>query len=446
MRARKADLKVGTTSGIRTDDLKVGTTSGIRTDDLKVGTTSGIRSAGLQVGSLPAGVWLLGTVSLLNDVASEAIYPLLPFFLTTVLGATAVSLGLIEGAADAISSILKIISGTLSDRWRRRKPIVIFGYSLSGTARPFISIATSWWFVFALRFIDRIGKGIRGAPRDAMLADFAELTNRGKVYGFHRAMDHSGAVIGPLLATAFLLGFPNSYRTLFALTAIPGMATVVLLMWVKERKADLKVGTTDETDRHSRSADRHVGSLPSPLKHYLFVLSVFTLGNSADAFLLLRLTEAAGGPQFIPVFWSMLHVVKMGASLVGGAASDRFGRRPLIAAGWVIYAIVYAAFAVSTSMWALVSWFVIYGLYYGCVEGSERALVADFASPDARGTAFGVYNAVAGIGALASSVLFGVIWNAFGAPVAFASGAALALVAALLLFVLVPAPSDNPVI
>ena len=435
MCARKADLKVGTTSGSR----------------------SGIRSADLQVGSLPAGVWLLGVVSLLNDVASEAIYPLLPFFLTTVLGATAVSLGLIEGAADAISSILKIISGRLSDRWRRRKPIVIFGYALSGTARPFISIATSWWFVFALRFIDRIGKGIRGAPRDAMLADFAERTNRGKVYGFHRAMDHSGAVIGPLLATAFLLAYPSRYRTLFALTAIPGIATVVLLFWVKERKADLKVGTTDKTERHrfsmlprssmdSRSADLQVGSFPSPLKRYLFVLSVFTLGNSADAFLLLRLTEVAGGPQLIPLFWSMLHVVKMSASLVGGSASDRFGRRPLIAAGWIIYAIVYAAFAVSTSMWALVTWFVIYGVYYGCVEGSERALVADFASPHARGTAFGVYNAVAGIGALASSVLFGFIWNAFGAPVAFASGAALALVAVLLLFVLVPAPSDNPVI
>lgn len=402
--------------------------------------------ADLQVGSLPAGVWLLGVVSLLNDVASEAIYPLLPFFLTTVLGATAVSLGLIEGAADAISSILKIISGRLSDRWRRRKPIVIFGYSLSGIARPFISVATSWWFVFALRFIDRIGKGIRGAPRDAMLADFAERTNRGKVYGFHRAMDHSGAVIGPLLATAFLLAYPNRYRTLFALTAIPGIATVVLLMWVKERKANLKVGTTDETDSHGRSAGLQVGSLPSPLKRYLFVLSVFTLGNSADAFLLLRLTEVAGGPQLIPLFWSMLHVVKMSAALVGGSASDRFGRRPLIAAGWIVYAIVYAAFAVSTSMWALVTWFVIYGVYYGCVEGSERALVADFASPDARGTAFGIYNAVAGIGALASSVLFGFIWNAFGAPVAFASGAALALVAVLLLFVLVPAPSDNPVI
>ena len=424
MCARKADLKVGTTSG----------------------SGSGIRSADLQVGSLPAGVWLLGTVSLLNDVASEAIYPLLPFFLTTMLGATAVSLGLIEGAADAISSILKIISGRLSDRWRRRKPIVIFGYALSGTARPLISIATSWWFVFALRFVDRIGKGIRGAPRDAMLADFAERTNRGKVYGFHRAMDHSGAVIGPVLATAFLLAYPSRYRTLFALTAIPGIATVVLLLWVKERKTDLKVGTIEETDRHSRSADLQVGSLPSPLKRYLFVLSVFTLGNSADAFLLLRLTEVAGGPQLIPLFWSMLHVVKMSASLVGGSASDRFGRRPLIAAGWIIYAIVYAAFAVSTSMWALVTWFVIYGVYYGCVEGSERALVADFASPHARGTAFGVYNAVAGIGALASSVLFGFIWTAFGAHVAFASGAALALVAVLLLFVLVPAPSDNPVI
>jgi MFS family permease len=441
MCARKADLKVGTTPDSRTGDPRVGNTSDSRIGDVKAGSTSGIRSADLQVGSLPAGVWLLGVVSLLNDVASEAIYPLLPFFLTTVLGATAVSLGLIEGAADAISSILKIISGRLSDRWRRRKPIVIFGYSLSGSARPFISIATSWWFVFALRFVDRIGKGIRGAPRDAMLADFAERTNRGKVYGFHRAMDHSGAVIGPLLATAFLLGFPNRYRTLFALTAIPGAATVVLLLWVKE-----------ERHQPARSApipnpqSLILGSLPSPLKRYLFVLSVFTLGNSADAFLLLRLTEVAGGPQLIPLFWSMLHVVKMSAALVGGSASDRFGRRPLIAAGWVIYAIVYAAFAVSTSMWALVTWFVIYGVYYGCVEGSERALVADFASPHARGTAFGVYNAVAGIGALASSVLFGFIWNAFGAPVAFASGAALALVAVLLLFVLVPAPSDNPVI
>jgi len=394
--------------------------------------------------ALPAGVWLLGVVSLLNDVASEAIYPLLPFFLTTVLGATAVSLGVIEGAAEAVSSVLKIISGTLSDRWRRRKPIVIVGYALSAAARPFISIAGSWVSVFALRFIDRVGKGIRGAPRDAMLADFADHTNRGKVYGFHRAMDHTGAVVGPLLATVFLLGFPDRYRMLFALTAIPGAATVVLLMWVKEGSADLKVGMTNLGMTNLGSTDTgHVGPLPVALKRYLVVLSVFTLGNSADAFLLLRLTDAAGGPQLIPLFWSLLHVVKMGASLVGGAASDRIGRRPLIAGGWIVYAVVYAGFAVSTTVWTLLSWFFLYGIYYGCVEGTERALVADFARPAERGTAFGIYNAVSGIGALVSSVVFGLIWNAFGAPVAFASGAALAIVAAVLLFVLVPTPTDN---
>jgi MFS family permease len=389
---------------------------------------------------LPAGVWLLGFVSLLNDVASEMIYPLLPFFLMTVLGASAVSLGLIEGAADAVSSVLKIISGRLSDRWGRRKPIVIGGYSLSGAARPFISVAGSWGTVFALRFIDRVGKGIRSAPRDAMLADFAHSANRGKVYGFHRAMDHTGAVVGPLLATAFLLFYPTSYRTLFALTAIPGALTVLLLLWVKEEK---HTRTRSELIPNPESPIPDT-KLAKPLVRYLFVLSVFTLGNSADAFLLMRLTEAAGGPQLIPLFWSLRHVVKMGASLVGGAASDRVGRRPMIAAGWIVYAVVYTGFALSVTLPALLSWFFLYGLYFGCVEGSERALVADFARRGGRGTAFGIYNAVSGIGALVSSVVFGIIWNTFGAPAAFASGAALALVAAALLFVLVPSPTDNP--
>ena len=390
---------------------------------------------------LPAGVWLLGTVSLLNDVASEAIYPLLPFFLTTVLGASAMSLGVIEGAAEAVSSVVKVISGRLSDKWRRRKPIILFGYSLSASARPCISIAASWWTVFALRFVDRVGKGIRTAPRDAMLADLASDANRGKVYGFHRAMDHTGAVAGPALASAFLLAFPNRYRTLFALTAVPGLMAVVLLFWIRERAGAPKVHVQDG----GRSGHLGAGSsgLPPGLVRYLLVLSVFTLGNSADAFLLLRLTEAAGGPQLIPLFWSLLHVVKMSASLVGGAASDRMGRRPLIAAGWIVYAFVYAGFAVSTTLWGLLSWFFIYGVYYGCVEGTERALVADFARPGERGAAFGIYNAVSGIGALISSIVFGVVWNAYGAPVAFASGAALALIAAALLFVLVPSPTDN---
>ncbi len=389
--------------------------------------------------TLPAGVWLLGGVSLLNDVASEAIYPLLPFFLTSVLGASAVSLGLIEGAAEAVSSVLKVISGRLSDRWQHRKPILLGGYSLSALARPFISIATGWTAVFVLRFIDRVGKGIRSAPRDAMLADLADATNRGRVFGFHRAMDHTGAVLGPLLATAFLIAFPDRYRTLFALTAIPGIGTVVLLMWLKERPLTPNTQPLKPNPQTPIPGPR----LPGALVSYLVVLSVSTLGNSADAFLLLRLTEAAGGPQYIPLLWSLLHVVKMMSSVIGGAASDRLGRRPLIAIGWTIYAGVYAGFALSESLSALVACFLIYGLYYGCAEGAERALVADFAPPTMKGTAFGVYNAVAGIGALISSVAFGVIWKYFGAPMAFASGAGLALLAAVLLFVLVPSPRTD---
>src|SRR5947208_2249383 len=333
--------------------------------------------------SLPKGVWILGGVSLLNDTATESIYPLLPFFLTSVLGAGALSLGLIEGAAEAVASVLKIVSGRLSDRWHRRKPIVVAGYGVSALARPFISLARGWPAVFALRFIDRMGKGVRGAPRDAMLADLADRTNRGRVYGFHQAMDHIGAILGPVLATVFLMAYPSRYRTLFALTAIPGALTVLLLKWAKEQKT--VVGS-----RESGFGIRGASKLPSPLVRYLIVLSIFTLGNSSDAFLLLRLTDAAGGPKFIPLLWAALHVVKTVSSVIGGSASDRLGRRTLIAGGWLVYALVYAGFALSASLAGLIFWFMVYGMYYGAVEGAERALVADFARPMQKGTAFGV--------------------------------------------------------
>lgn len=389
--------------------------------------------------SLPRGVWILGGVSLLNDTASESIYPLLPFFLTSVLGAGAVSLGVIEGAAEAVASVLKVVSGRLSDRWKHRKRIVVAGYAVSAAARPFIGMAGGWGTVFALRFIDRVGKGIRSAPRDAMLAELANPANRGRVYGFHQAMDHIGAVLGPLLATLFLVAYPGRYRTLFALTAIPGALTVLLLRWAKEPQ----VRTSGSGLRAWDAGPGTIASLPPQLVRYLVVLSVFTLGNSTDAFLLLRLTDAAGGPKFIPLLWAMLHVVKTVSSAIGGSASDRFGRRRLIAGGWTVYALVYVGFALSTSLAALVTWFMVYGIYYGCVEGSERALVADFAPSEQKGTAFGIYNAVAGLGALISSVVFGVLWKSLGAPVAFASGAALAILAAILLFTVVPAPAPN---
>ena len=389
---------------------------------------------------LPRPVWLLGWVSFATDAASEAIYPLLPFFLTNVLGAGAVSLGVIEGAAEGANSLLKIASGRLADRSRAKRPIVLAGYMLSSAVRPLIAAAQSWTHVLTIRLADRVGKGVRGAPRDAMLASFAAEGARGRVFGFHRAMDHAGAVVGPLAATAFLWFYPGAYRTLFALTIVPGAIAVVLLFLVKEDPLDSAVrrkpdGTkSDVACASSRTSDE---PLPRAFNRFMLVLMLFTLGNSTDTFLLLKLTDAAGGVQYVPLMWSALHVVKATVSMYGGAWSDRIGRRAVIAIGWLIYAAVYAGFAVSTSLAALLPLFLVYGLYFGLTEGTEKALVADFAPPLRRGFAFGIYNAVLGLGQLAASILFGLLWTTFGPAVAFSAGAALALLSIALLLIVV---------
>jgi len=386
----------------------------------------------------PRAVWLLGWVSLATDAATEAIYPLLPFFLTRVLGAGAVSLGIVEGAAEAVNSVLKIWSGRLADRARGKRPLVLFGYCVSSLSRPFIALTTTWTQVFAVRVADRVGKGVRGAPRDAMLATWATPTTRGKVYGFHRAMDHLGAVIGPLFASLFLWRFPDHYRTLFALTIIPGAIAVTLILFVPEHPES---APSSAVSGGTPTATRAT-AIPRAFTAFMIVLTVFTLGNSTDAFLLLKLTDAAGSARSIPLMWAGLHVVKATVSVVGGSWSDRAGRRTVIAIGWMVYAAVYAGFAVSETLPALLAWFLVYGCYFGFAEGTEKALVADLAPASRRGVAFGVYNAVQGIGALAASVLFGVLWKAYGPRVAFGVGAALALAATLLLVVAVrPAPS-----
>src|SRR5437899_2504859 len=390
---------------------------------------------------IPRPVWLLGWVSLATDAASEAIYSLLPFFLTQVLGATAVSLGIVEGGAEAANSLLKIVSGRIADRSRGKRWLVLIGYGVSSFVRPFIAIASTWTHVFTIRVIDRVGKGVRGAPRDAMLAAWASSTMRGRVYGFHRGMDHLGAVVGPALATLFLVFYPGEYRTLFALTIVPGAIAVALIFFVPDetvpvvpdpRSVGAELARPDATD-------------PLPRRFHLFmgVLALFMLGNSSDAFLLLRLTDAAGSARFVPLMWSALHVVKASISMIAGSWSDRIGRRTVIAIGWLVYAIVYGGFAVSSALSALLAWFLVYGFYFGFAEGTEKALVADLAPASRRGFAFGIYNAVQGVGALAASVLFGVIWKVYGAPVAFGIGAALALVATALLFVVVPRATES---
>jgi MFS family permease len=377
---------------------------------------------------LPRPVWLLGWVSLATDAASEAIYPLLPFFLTHVVLAGVVSLGLIEGAAEATNSVVKIIVGRMADRVRAKRPLVLFGYGISSVARPFIAIATSWTQVFTVRLLDRVGKGIRSAPRDAMLATWTTPHTRGRIYGFHRGMDHIGAIVGPLAATLFLLAYPEEYRKLFALTIIPGAIAVGLIVLVPEQ--DEK-----RAQRQPDTAADIAAPLPPSFTRFMLVLTIFTLGNSTDAFLLLKLTDVAGSVRFVPLMWAALHVVKASVSMAAGSWSDRIGRRAVIAIGWLVYAIVYGGFAVSSTLPALLVCFLVYGFYFGFAEGAEKALVADLAPAERRGFAFGVYNAVTGIGALGASVVFGLVWNAYGAPTAFGLGAALAFAATALLFV-----------
>jgi MFS family permease len=394
--------------------------------------------------SIPRPVWIFGWVSLATDAASEAIYSLLPFFLTQVLGATAVSLGVVEGAAEAANSLLKIASGRLADRTRHKRRIVLLGYSISSAVRPLIAFATTWTQVFAVRVADRVGKGVRGAPRDAMLAAWATPFTRGRVYGLQRGMDHLGAVVGPALATLFLVFYPGQYRTLFLWTIVPGAIAVALIFLVPEEGAASahSARVAPVAPRASApvafSAPLAPSTLPRQFHLFIAVLALFMLGNSSDAFLLLRLTDAAGGAKYVPLMWSALHVVKATVSFVSGGWSDRIGRRRVIATGWLVYAAVYGGFAVSSTLAPLLGWFLIYCFYFGFAEGTEKALVADLAPAARRGTAFGIYTAVQGLGALAASVLFGAIWTAYGAPAAFAVGAALALLATALLFIVVP--------
>ncbi len=379
----------------------------------------------------------LGLVSFLTDASSEMIYPLLPAFLTGTLRAGPAFLGVVEGLAEAVAAILKIISGGVSDRLRRRKPLVVAGYSLSSAVRPLVALATAPAHVLAVRVVDRVGKGVRSAPRDALVAGVVPPEDRGRAFGFQRAMDHAGAMVGPLLASAAMLA-TSDLRVVFALAAIPAaLAVTSLVLGVREEPRPVVPAT-----KHA-PADGP-GPLEPPLLRYLGVLAVFTLGNSSDAFLLLRAQETGVALAAIPALWALHHLVKAGASTWGGALSDRVGRRRVILGGWVVYALAYAGFALASSPLGVAALFAFYGLYHALTEGAERALVADLAGPATRGRAFGLFHAVTGAALLPASLLTGLLWQRFGAPAALGTGAALAAVAALGLLTLVPAPAVEP--
>ena len=383
----------------------------------------------------------LGAVSFFTDVSSEMIYPLLPVFLTATLGASAGMLGAIEGAAETTASLLKLASGWWSDRVRRRKPLVVFGYALAAVARPLIAVAQSAVQVLAIRLADRVGKGIRGSPRDALIAESVHPSIRGRAYGFHRAADHAGAVLGPLIAFVLIQWFAFDIRSVFWLAAVPGaLAIVTVVAFVRDpARSPLAhrpsaenappAATTLPGGAENASGAEH--RLPRSFWGYLAVILVFTLGNSTDAFLLLRASQLGVPVALLPILWAALHVVKSAASTPGGALSDRIGRARALMTGWLVYALAYAGFAVASDAWHAWALFMVYGVYFALVEPSERALVADLVRADRRGTAFGWFHLTTGIGMLPASLLFGVVWDAYGPHSAFLLGAALALAAAV---------------
>jgi MFS family permease len=377
------------------------------------------------IANLPSAVWLLGLVSLVNDSASELVYPLVPLYLASVLMAGPKALGIIEGVAEATASLLKLFSGVLADRFGTTKGWVVGGYSLAALGRPLLALATSWPIVLALRFADRVGKGLRTSPRDALLALSVREDQRGLAFGLHRAMDNAGAVIGPLLAAA-LLASGMAIRDILLWTLIPGVITVALALAVREppRKSAPSRVTFSWT----------LQGFPQVFKRYLLVLALFTLGNSSNMFLLLRAREVGLAEVQVPVLWALVSLVAMLFSTPLAALSDRVGRLRLILGGWAVYGAFYLLLgqieSSATLLWPL---FAFYGLFMAATEGAEKALVADLTPASLVGTAYGWFNLITGVMLLPASLLFGWLWQTFGAATAFSCSAACAAIAAVLL-------------
>ena len=349
------------------------------------------------------------------------IYPLLPAFLTKTLGAGPAAIGLIEGVAETTASFAKIGSGVWSDRARRRKPIVVLGYLIAAVARPLVAFARLWSQVLAIRFTDRLGKGIRTSPRDALLADVVPADRRGRAFGLQRAMDNAGTVVGPLVAAGLLKLAIVDERGVFLLAAVPGFAAILVLL--------LAVPDIPRRPDAPPAAAAPTGKLPAPFWKVVGIFALFTLANSTDAFLLLRAQDAGVALWQLPLLWSFFHAVKAATGVPGGAFADRAGRVPAIALGWFVYCAAYAGFAFVSGPLAVWVLFAFYGLFFGLTEGSERAFVADLVPERLRGRAYGAFYAAIGLSALPASVIFGLLWKRFGARAAFLTGATIALVA-----------------
>jgi MFS family permease len=375
-------------------------------------------------------VFVLGLVSLFNDISSEMLYPLIPIFLTAVLGAPVAVVGLIEGIAEATASLLKGFSGWLSDRFPRRRPLVSAGYSLSAISKPLLAAATGWPVVLGLRFVDRFGKGVRTSARDALIADSTPEEYRGRAFGFHRALDTSGAVVGPLLALALLGILGERLRLVFLLAFIPAVAGVSLLFWVRERPRQLSSSSQPLNLRWD---------LFSPqFRLFLLVILVFSLGNSSDVFLILRSKDLGFSTPLVVLAYAFYNVVYALLATPAGMLSDRIGRRWVMGAGFAVFALVYFGFALVQQGFLVWPLFTVYGFYIAMTEGVGKAFTVDLVPEALRGTALGAYHMVIGIMSFPASFLAGLLWTYIGPPAPFALGGATAILAAGMLVLLRP--------
>jgi MFS family permease len=381
------------------------------------------------VSELHPSVRRLGWISFLNDAAAEMAYPLLPAFLKS-LGAGAMALGVLEGFAEATAAFVKIVSGRLGDRGERRKPLIVAGYAVSNLARPLIAFVGSAAPIVALRVIDRFGKGLRTAPRDAYIAGVTPPGRRALAYGFHRGMDHWGGVAGPLLAAALLLVPGVGAREIFILSFVPGLACVALAFTLAAEGSDPGNGAPRVASAEARR--------PLGRRFWVFMLvqSIFCLAASSDTFLLLRAQELGVPLAALPVLWAAHHGLRAWLSRHGGALADRLSRRYVLAVGWVVYSLAYAGFAVATGPLVAAAMFAVYALFFALSEGAEKALVADLSDATNRGFAFGVFHGLTGALLLAANLMMGVVWNAWGASVALLVSATLSALAAAALVAL----------
>jgi MFS family permease len=377
---------------------------------------------------LPRTVVLLGLTSLFTDIGTEMIFPLLPVFLAEALGSGPEYIGLVEGTAVTVASLLKLASGVVADIVPRRKPLVLFGYALASAVRPFVALATRPWHVLAVRALDRVGKGIRSSPRDALIADAAG-DRAGRAFGFHQAMDNVGAVVGPLVATAAMsLGL--SMRGVFWIAVIPGAIATALVALVREAPA-----TAPPVPAGGKSGNAAPGGVLSPtLTTFLAIVALFSLANSSDAFLLLRARSLGVPTAEIPILWAALNASKVVWAWLGGGWADRVSHARLVAGGWLVYALVYVGLGVATASWHVWALFLVYGVFYGLTEPVEKALLKELVRPEQRGRAYGAFNFIEGIAALPAGLLTGVLWRA-GPSTALEVDAGLAGAAGALLLV-----------